>query len=446
MIDVLPLEPDVDRTSKGIAIAVGRLISAGQLPAGTRMPTVRAVAKQLSVSPTTVGDAWRILRSHGAIATDGRRGTFVRVPRQSAAPGRYWQVPVDPGVYSLDLSTGTPDPALLPKLGSFLSKISADLPVTSYLDAPVLPALEQLLRDDWPFPPELLSIVDGAQDGIDRVVSAVVGLGDTVVINDPAFPPTLDMLELAGAQVIGVPMDADGVEFDALTAAMQHEPKAFFLQPRSHNPTGISTSARRAAELAAVLADHNLTIVEDDHSGRVSGVPMNSLGQYLPDRVVHIRSFSKSHGPDLRLACIGGAAGPIDTVVRRRRLGPSWSSRLLQQVLLTMLQDRTTSEFIRNAEIEYDRRRGAFVAALAGRGIEVGGDSGLNLWIPVADQQAALVVLAANGIGAAPGTPFHVTDPTEHHIRVSIGAVADGIDDIADVIAQAAGARSAVAR
>ncbi len=437
----LPIPADSDRTSKGIALSIGQLISSGHLPPGTKLPPVRTVARQLGVSPTTVGDAWRILRSYGAIITEGRRGTFVRIARHDASPGRYWRVPVDPGVYALDLSTGTPDPDLLPQLGPVLSRVP-DLPVTSYLDVTVLPELEQLLRADWPFAPEMLTIVDGAQDALDRVVSAIVNVGDRVVVNDPAFPPLLDVLEIAGAQVIGLAMDEEGVVVSELEAALAQNPVAFFLQPRSHNPTGISMSGERAAELAKVLSGRGLTIVEDDHSGDVSGATLQSLGAHLPNDVVHIRSFSKSHGPDLRLACIGGAVGPIDTVVRRRRLGPSWSSRLLQGLLLTMLEDGPTAALIARANDEYARRRRAFVEALGQRGVAIGGSSGLNLWVPVADEQHALVALAAQGVGVAPGSPFHVGVPERQHIRVSIGTVTDGVDRLADLIADAAAARA----
>ncbi len=440
MIRDLPIAPDSDRTSKGIALSIGHLISSGDLPPGTKLPPVRTVARQLGVSPTTVGDAWRILRSYGAIITEGRRGTYVRLSRQDASPGRYWQVPVDPGIYAMDLSTGTPDPDLLPQLGPVLSRVP-DLSVTSYLDATVLPELEQLLRDDWPFPPELLTIVDGAQDALDRVVSATINVGDRVVINDPAFPPLLDILEIAGAQIIGIGMDEEGVIVEDLVAALAQDPTALFLQPRSHNPTGISMSEQRVGDLAEVLADERIIIVEDDHSGDVSGAPLQSLGAYLPTKVVHIRSFSKSHGPDLRLACLGGAAGPIDTVVRRRRLGPSWSSRLLQGLLLTMLADEPTKKLIGHANDEYTRRRNAFISALGDRGVHIGGSSGLNLWVPVEDEQNTLVALAAHRVGVAPGSPFYVNTRDTNHIRVSIGTVTDGVDELADLIAKAATAR-----
>jgi DNA-binding GntR family transcriptional regulator len=74
-----------DRSARGIAAAVGRLISAGDLPAGVGLPTVRDVARQLGVSPTTVSEAWRSLTRAGAIQTRGRSGSFVTTPVVPAA-------------------------------------------------------------------------------------------------------------------------------------------------------------------------------------------------------------------------------------------------------------------------------------------------------------------------------------------------------------------------
>ncbi|MDH3754647.1 MAG: GntR family transcriptional regulator, partial [Acidimicrobiia bacterium] len=103
------IEPRVEeRTARGIAVAIGSLISDGALEPGDKLPTVRALASELGVSVNTVSDAWRILQSHGVIVTERRRGTTVRSTRAGLG-GRYWQVPVEPGTIELDLSTGTPD-------------------------------------------------------------------------------------------------------------------------------------------------------------------------------------------------------------------------------------------------------------------------------------------------------------------------------------------------
>src|SRR3954452_22857719 len=106
-----------DRSAKGIAAAIGRMITAGTLKTETRLPTVRALSRALGVSPTTVSEAWQTLAAVGAIEARGRLGTFVRQPVGPGGPRRYRRVTEGPGRFALDLSTGTPDPGLLPDLG-----------------------------------------------------------------------------------------------------------------------------------------------------------------------------------------------------------------------------------------------------------------------------------------------------------------------------------------
>jgi DNA-binding transcriptional MocR family regulator len=255
--DAAPLEVVAaisDRTARGIAAGVGRLISSGQLAVGTRLPTVRELSKQLGVSPTTVSEAWQSLAAVGAIDARGRQGTFVRQPTGPATPRRYRRVTEGPGHFSLDLSTGTPDPALLPDLGPVIARVSRQSLTSSYLDQPVLPELAERVRADWPFPPEELTVVDGAMDALDRVASVIVRLGDRVAVEHPTFPPLLDLLELLGAEVIGIDMDDAGMVPEQLAAAVQAGITAVFLQPRAHNPTGITLTAARGRELARVLA------------------------------------------------------------------------------------------------------------------------------------------------------------------------------------------------
>ncbi|MEL7208456.1 MAG: aminotransferase class I/II-fold pyridoxal phosphate-dependent enzyme, partial [Actinomycetota bacterium] len=270
---------------------------------------------------------------------------------------------------------------------------------------------------------------------------------DAVVVTDPEFPTLLDRLDLAGARTIGVAMDDHGPIVADLAAALREEPVALFLQPRAHNPSGVTISAERAATLAELVRGRELVVVEDDHSASVAGAPLHSLGSFCPRQVVHIRSFSKSHGPDLRLAAVGGAAGPIDALARRRRLGPSWSSRLLQELLVVMLDDPATVDLVAAAEAEYARRRSVLGAVLGEHGVAVAAGAGLNLWLPVVDEQVALITLAANGIGAAPGAPFRTGGRSSApHLRVSVGTAAGELEELGRRLAQAASAQPGAGR
>ncbi|MCU1369595.1 MAG: transcriptional regulator, GntR family with aminotransferase domain [Ilumatobacteraceae bacterium] len=426
------------RNAQGIAAGIGRLITAGDLPVGTRLPTVRALARELDVSPTTVSEAWRTLAAVGAIEAMGRNGTFVRQVPGPGAGQRYRRVTEGPGHFAVDLSTGTPDPALLPELGPIVAAVGGQNLTSSYLDPPVLPALEEALRRAWPFDAASLTVVDGAMDAIDRIAQVVVRLGDRVVVEHPTFPPVLDLLDQLGAEVIGVDLDDEGISLAGLDAALAQNPSLVFLQPRAQNPTGVSLSARRARAVAKLLAGTSAVVVEDDHIGDIASAPPISVGTWLPAQTVHIRSFSKSHGPDLRLAAVGGAGDVVDALAERRLLGPGWSSRILQAVLLAMLSDQGTIDQIARARDCYADRRAAFAQALGTHGITAPGTDGINQWVPVADERSTTIALAAQGIGVAPGAPFQVRTDAPH-VRITIGLVDDpeAIATLADQLAAA---------
>ncbi len=428
-----------DRSARGIAGVIGRMISAEELPDGIRLPTVRELARRLGVSPTTVSEAWRSLADVGAIEARGRNGTYVRRPTGPGRPQRYRRITEGPGHFELDLSTGTPDPELLPDLGPIVAAVSQQSLTSSYLDHPVLPELHEVLVDSWPFVPEALTVVDGAMDALDRVAQVSLRLGDRVVVEHPAFPPVLDLLEQMGCEVVPVDVDAHGMRADGLRDALMSEPRAVFLQPRAHNPTGVAVSRRRAAELADVLAGSSALVIEDDHANEIATAPLVSLGTWRPDRTVHIRSFSKSHGPDLRLAAIGGAGDVVSAVSNRRMLGPGWSSRILQAVLLELLRDHQVGEQLAVARERYARRRAAVSAVLTAAGVPHPAGDGINLWMQVDDERTALVRLVTQGIGAAPGGPFLVR-PDLDHLRVTVGLVReDDAERVGELLADAAG-------
>jgi DNA-binding transcriptional MocR family regulator len=438
-----------DRSPRGIAAAVHRMIRAGEVQPGDRLPTVRDLGVALGVSPATVSEAWQALGAVGAIHARGRAGTFVRDVAEPTRPTRYLGIGGAPNTdedSALDLSTGTPDPVLLPALHEAIERFSSGATawISSYLDEPVLAALREHLEQSWPFRVQRLTVVDGALDALSRIVDQLVGLGDRVVMESPGFPPLIDLLERAGAEVIAVAIDDQGMIPAELTRALQSGPVAVFLQPRAHNPTGTSMTRFRSSQLAEVLAGSRAWVIEDDHCGDISLADDVSIGQFLPERCVHIRSYSKSHGPDLRIAAVGGAAEVIDPIVARRMLGPGWTSRLLQAVLLDLLTHSDPQEAVTRARDAYARRSTLLREKLKDRGVASSPGDGINVWIPVEDERSALITLAAAGVRVAPGSPFVPTagDSSSHGIRVTTGRLPDDesrIDEVAEIIARAAG-------
>lgn len=422
-----------ERDATDIARALGVLVSQGTITAGEKLPPIRAVAKELGVSTSTVAEAWSLMRNHGLINTDRRRGTTVREIAKSGR-SRYWRVPMEPGTLALDLSTGTPDPLLLPRIDPILERIHSSLEVSSYLDPPVLPALQTELRSRWPYDAPALSVLDGANDCLDRIIRSQVRLGDIVIVEDPTYPLLLDLLDLAGAHIVGVPLDDEGPILEAVKVAMQSKPAAMIIQTGAHNPTGLSLTQQRANDLAKLLTGTDTILVEDEHAGATADRPAVSAGALLPDQVFRVHSFSKTYGPDLRIAAMSGPAEALREIDERRQMGPGWTSRLLQRVLLEMLRDSEVDEQIAHASRQYQFRRESLSNALAATGIDVVESHGLNLWVPVQHEQLAAVGLAANGIGVAPGEPFRVNLKAEH-LRVTSAIVREGFDEVADAIA-----------
>jgi DNA-binding transcriptional MocR family regulator len=431
------IEERLDESSaKGLATAVSRTIREGVLQPGDRLPPIRDVARELVLSPTTVSAAWSLLARAGTLRTAGRRGTVVAdggAPRE----GRYRQALDHTSPFQLDLSTGVPDPALLPSLDRALRALTTAGTPHSYLDEPVLPELAAVLAETWPYAAPALTVVDGAMDGLELLIRTALRYGDRVVVEHPAFPPLLDLLEHAGVDVVGVPLDEEGMVPELLAEVVAQPIRAVFLQPRAQNPTGVSTTPRRIRALAKVLAASDALVVEDDSTSSISSAEPVSLGRHLPERTVHVRSFSKSHGPDLRLGAMSGPADLIGSVRHLRQLGQGWSSRLLQGLLLHLLTDEQAIAEVEAARQEYARRRTAFVGVLAAEGIEVGGSDGINAWVPVRDEAATLMRLAAQGVGVAPGAPFAVLPEEQGYVRITVGLTAD-VESVAGLVAAAA--------
>src|SRR5699024_3456536 len=423
-------------TARGVAQAVRTAIREGVLIPGEKLPPIRSVARQPGPWPNTVSSAWGRLVRAGAIRTDGRRGTTVADIYTGTE--RYQRaLEPQPRLFEQDLSTGIPDPALLPDLSrAFHSFTTARVP-GGYLDSPVLPELVEQLRGDWPHKAQRFTVVDGAMDALEIATRSFVRFGDRVIVEDPCFPLLIDALESAGAEVIGVRSGSKGMLARPLAEALARPVAAIYLQPRAQNPTGGSLTPARARELADIIRHSACTIIEDDSTGHIATSPAISLGEWLPEQTIHIRSFSKSHGPDLRIAAMSGNEDAIREIEARRRLGQGWTSRVLQQLLLNMLTSEQAREAVTHARRTYHERRRNFIDALAAHGVRVESADGFNLWIPVANETSALVYLASHGIGAAAGAPFTVGRNPIDHIRVTISRIDVQCEELAAIVAAA---------
>ncbi len=397
---------------RGLTETFVKLVKDGTLSPGDRLPSIRQLADYLGVSPTTIASAWSHLAQLGLLNSHGRRGSFVSETARSTPATPRWRFYEDQRTYTLDFATGVPDPRLLPNPMTSITNLGSSA-ITSYLDPPVYQPLAETLRSRAPqrFSDRdfSLTVVDGALDAIDRLLAAMPTYQRAVVLEEPNFPALYDLVESHGLEVRTVPIDDEGITIDVLrNQLIKGGVGLILLQPRSHNPTGYSLSLERASAFAELLLQFpEVLVVEDDHSGLLSTAPLYTMVDQLGSRVAYVMSFSKSHGPDLRLAAIFADRDLVHELDRRRTLGPSWSSKLLQAVLNHMLNDPATDELIAGAQQIYAERRIAVAELFA---IDPRG-SGINVWVDRSDALGALLQLAHHHIRVAPGANFYAANP-----------------------------------
>nr|WP_318762757.1 aminotransferase class I/II-fold pyridoxal phosphate-dependent enzyme [Aminobacter niigataensis] len=425
-----------DRTKRGIAVETSALIRAGSLTMGTKLPPVRDLAFALGVSPATISDAWSELRKQKIITGRGRNGSWVSGDHIAARPFRLAQSG-DYGEHVLDLSKAGPDPALLPPLVEALRHGASAANLNSYERIRILPELRDAVQGSWPYRPEAFLATSGGYNAVYTVLHAFFVPGSHIAIEDPTALRLLDILEDLGARILPVKSDRDGPLPASLAAAMAHKPAAFLFQPRLHSVTCQTVSQQRIGELANVLEGSDTLIIEDDGIAAIATSPATSLGGVLPDQVIHIRSFSKTLGPDLRLAILSSSTKLVDQIQSFRSFGAGWTSRILQSAAAWLLNDADTLGSIDKARKVYRQRRTELSEALAKRGIPLPDGEGFCLWVPVQSEQFALITLAARGIAVQPGSKFLI-NPT-HHIRVSTSTLENRYDEVADAITVAIG-------
>ena len=391
---------------------------------------MRALSATLEVSPATVAAAYRMLRRRGFVTTHGRRGTVV-----AAAPPLRVRGARPLPAHARDLASGNPDPDLLPPLRPALDRL--DDAHTLYGTPAKLPRLVELAERDFAADgiEGEVAVVGGALDGLERVLQAELRPGDRVVLEDPCWPRIADLVHALGLRIEPARVDEGGLVPEALEQALARGAAASIVTPRGQNPTGAAVGAERAAELSDVLRRHPETLVlEDDYVAAVAGAPYVSLHDVSPRWVV-IRSLSKVLGPDLRVALVAGDELTISRVEGRQLLGPGWVSHMLQQLAAELWSAPSTGKLLTRARETYAERRRALVGALAERGIDASGETGLGVWIPVAEEAAVAQQLLDGGWAVSAGERFRFATPPGLRVTTAAldpadaGELAAAIDD-----------------
>jgi DNA-binding transcriptional MocR family regulator len=400
-----------------IVASVERAVAAGELTPSRQLPTVRALAVHLRVSPTTVAAAYRTLKLRGIISGAGRRGTMVN-PMPPLVTRSAPTVAAD----VRNLAAGGPDPSLLPTLPPTLPHaFSRHWYGEPYNRSDLLKMGMQMFEGDG-IPAGPIAVTSGALDAIERLLQANLRIGDRVAVEDPGYPPLLDLVAAVGLHAQPFPIDESGPVPAELSRLLKAGVAAAIITPRAQNPTGAALDPGRVDELRRVLRQHlDLMLIEDDHAGPVAGAPALTLCESSRSRWAIVRSLSKSLGPDLRVALVTGDEMSIARLEGRQRLGPGWVSHLLQELAVGLWFDPGTARLVRKAEESYTRRRNEMLDALAGHGIAAVGRSGFNVWVPVPEEFAVVQSMLVAGWAISAGERYRIKSAPA--VRISIGTL-----------------------
>jgi 2-aminoadipate transaminase len=256
-------------------------------------------------------------------------------------------------------------------------------------------------------------------------------LGLVVLVENPSYLAALQCFGFAGATLVSVPCDEDGLQVEALPALIaEHAPKFLYVVPTFQNPTGRTLPAARRARLAEIAAEHGLWIIEDDPYGemRYDGTPLAPIGgqRGAADRTVTISSLSKVLAPGLRIGWLRAPEAILRPLAIAKQAADLHTSTVDQIAARTALEVADLDAHIAGLRDEYRRRRDALLAGLADA-LPAGStfnrpDGGMFVWarLPSGWDAAQLLHTALeHDVAFVPGFPFFAHDSDKRTLRLS---------------------------
>lgn len=440
----LALDPDVAvplhrQIERGLAAA----LHDGRLRAGDPLPSSRALAASLGVSRNTVNAALRELRAQGWITASPRGRTIVAAglasggrapptegtPRPQAAPPPRW--PLGAGQPDLRLF---PTDALARALRRALRRAGGAL--LGYQDARGRPEYLAALGA-WlgatrglAAPPERLLSTRGAQHALDLVARAVLRPGERVAVEALGYPPAWHTLKRAGAVLVPIPVDSDGMQVAALESL---DLRAVYLTPHHQYPTTVPLAPARRLRLLDLSRARGWLILEDDydHEHHYDGRPLLPLAASEPN-VAYIGTLSKVLAPGLRLGFLLGPPDLIDAALRVRHHNDRQGDAVLERAVADLVEDGELERHLRRMRRIYRARRDALGSSLRAHlsgalTFEVP-SGGIGLWARVAegiDDEVWVAGARAAGVGLRPGRELHVEGARTPGLRL----VFSGMDE-----------------
>jgi len=425
--------PDLASSDKprylAIADAIADDIGAGRLAAGDRLPPQRKLAKRLDVDFTTVARGYVEAQKRGLIESKVGQGTFVRdkpKPRrnQSAPPPR----PVD---LSMNLPPEPNDPELIERMQAGVEYVSRD--IVSLLryqgfggtQADKDAASSWLGRRALVPAQERIFVSPGAHPALLGILTILAKPGDAIVCEAITYPGIRSIAAQLGLKLIGLPMDDEGIDVDALTdACKKAKPKALYLNPTLQNPTTLTISDQRRRDIAAVARRFKVPIVEDDAYGFIPPHGHAPFAAIAPDLTWHVAGLAKCIGAGLRAAYVvvpdTRSTWPFAAALRAATV---MASPFTVALVTRWIEDGTADTLLRFIRSETTARQ-KLVSEILPKGIYKSDPLSFNIWLelPTLWNRAAFVGhMRSTAIGVVASDAFTASGTPPEAVRVCLG-------------------------
>ncbi|MEE1753872.1 aminotransferase-like domain-containing protein [Streptomyces sp. SP18CS02] len=299
-----------------------------------------------------------------------------------------------------------------------------------------------------------LIVTTGSQQALTLLAIALLEPGDVVLVEDPCYLAALQCFGFAGARVVPVPTDEQGLDPEALEEIVVRErPKLLYLVPTFQNPTGRTLPLARRRAVAQAAERHGFWIVEDDPYGelRYDGEPVPWIASIpaAADRTVLLGSFSKIMAPGLRLGYLRAPAALRRACVISKQSADLHTSTVDQAAAARYLRDRDLDAHVAVIRGAYRERRDALLGGL-GDALPAASrwnrpEGGMFVWARLPEGQDATELLhlaVGNDVAYVPGAPFFAGKPDPGALRLSFTThspteIQEGLRRLAGVFARA---------
>lgn len=300
-----------------------------------------------------------------------------------------------------------------------------------------------------PIKPEQVIMVSGSQQALDLIGKAFIDEGDKVLVETPTYLGALQAFQLFFPVFEALASDEQGLDAEQITAEQASDAKFLYVLPNFQNPTGRLMGEQRRQALVDAAQQHDLLIVEDDPYGELwyDSEPPPSLLSRMPERVIHLGSFSKILAPGLRLGYVIAPEPIARQLEQIKQASDLHTSTIAQRAVYEVVKDGFLRQHTPTIRTLYQNQAQAMLQSLQQfmpEGVTWNTPAGgMFLWVELPkhlNSEAILHTALANNVAYVPGATFYADNPERHTLRLAFVTVAEnkinaGIKTLAQVFA-----------